>query len=218
MWRLLRSSLLVAVAVSFGAIAVSQTSSPAPSRKSAPWKRHCQPNGGFCFKYPSSWTMLGEVFNGNGVVVAPPQKQERALWDAITVALVVPPPEGDEEPSGLNGVIEQATSGLRESGQDFETLQRQQRTIDQKPAQMLKVRYREKASGHEWVEEMVFIEGPENEIYSVALKCSPRNLARLEPTLTGVLASWTLPEPEPPADATEEAPPKSKTTPPAKSH
>ena len=72
--------------------------------------------------------MLGEIFEGNGVVVAPPQKGERALWNAITVALVVPPPEGDEEPIGLNGVIEQATSGLREQGQDFETVQRQQRT------------------------------------------------------------------------------------------
>jgi len=159
--------------------------------------------------------MLGEIFSGNGVVVAPPQGQERALWDAITVALVVPPPEGDEEPSGLNGVIEQATSGLRESGQNFETLQRQQRTIDQKPAQMMKVRYREKASDHEWVEEMIFIEGPENEIYSVALKCSPQNLARLEPALTGVLASWSLPEPTPSAGHTEEQTP-AKSVPPEK--
>jgi len=216
---LLHSSLLVAVALSFSGIAVSQTSSSAPTRKPAAWKRHCQPNGGFCFKYPSSWTMLGEIFDGNGVVVAPPQKQGRALWDTITVALVVPPPEGDEEPLGLNGVIEQATSGLREGGQDFQTLQRQQRTIDQKPAQMLKVRYREKASAHEWVEEMVFIEGPENEIYSVALKCSPQNLARLEPALTGVLASWTLPAPAPSAEQTEDqvpgrSVPPEKTAPP----
>src|SRR5208283_112509 len=212
---LFRSSLLVAIALSFGGVAVGQTSPSAPGRRPAPWKRYCQPNGGFCFKYPSSWTMLGEIFNGNGVVVAPPQKQERALWDAITVALVVPPPEGDEELSGLNGVIEQATSGLRESGQDFQTLQRQQRTIDQKPAQMLKVRYREKASGHEWIEEMVFIEGPENEIYSVALKCSPQNLERLEPALTGVLASWSLPEPAPSAGQTEEQAP-GKSVPPEK--
>ncbi len=149
--------------------------------------------------------MLGEIFEGNGVVVAPPQKGERALWDAITVALVVPPPEGDEEPLGLNGVIEQATSGLREAGQDFVTVQRQQRTVDHKPAQMLKGRYHEKPNGRDWTEEMVFIEGPDNEIYSVALKCSPLNLARLEPTFSQVLASWTLPKPEPPAGETEEA-------------
>jgi hypothetical protein len=69
---------------------------------------------------------------------------------------------------------------------------------------MLKVRYREKSSDHDWVEKMVFIEGPENEIYSVALKCSPQNLARLEPTLAGVLASWSLPEPAPSAGQTED--------------
>jgi len=155
--------------------------------------------------------MMGEIFAGNGVVVAPPQTQERALWGSITVALVVPPPHEDEEPLGLNGVIEEATSGLREGGQNFETLQRQQRTVDHKPAQILKARYRDKSTGHEWIEEMLFIEGPDNEIYSVALKCSPQELARLEPVLTGVLASWILPEPEPPVGDTEPTTKQSKT-------
>jgi len=161
--------------------------------------------------------MLGVVFDGRGVVVAPPQKQERALWDAITVALVVPPPEGNKEPLGLNGVIEKATSGLRDGGQNFETLQRQQRTVDHKPAQILKARYREKSTGHEWVEEVLFIEGPDNEVYSVALKCSPQELARLEPVFTAVLASWMLREPEPTPDDTEPAT-KQSTTPPAPPH
>ena len=126
---LLRSSLLTMMAIGSVALAAAQTSSSRPpARKSAAWKRYCQPDGGFCFKYPGSWSMLGEVFEGNGVVIAPPQKQDRSLWDAITVARVVPPPTGDEEPLGLNGVIEQASSGLRQSGQDFQTLQRQERT------------------------------------------------------------------------------------------
>ena len=55
--------------------------------------------------------------------------------------------KGDEEPLGLNGVIDRATSGLRESGQNFETLQRQERIVDHQPAQMLKMRYREKSYG-----------------------------------------------------------------------
>ena len=123
--------------------------------------------------------MLGEIFAGNGVVVAPLQKQTEALWDEMTVAMVAPSPEGDEEAIGLDGVIQQAPAVCARTGQNFETLQRQQRTVDHKPAQMLKVQYREKSTGHDWIEEMVFIEGPENEIYSVALKCSPENLARL---------------------------------------
>ena len=213
----LGSSLLLVVAFGFLVAAAGQTSSPAPARKPAAWKRFCQPQGGFCFKYPSSWLILGETFNGNGVVVAPPQKEDRALWSAITVALVMPPPEGDEEPLGLNGVIERATSGLRESGQNFETLQRQQRIVDHKPAQMLKAGYREKSTGRDWIEEITFIEGPDNEIYSVALKCSPQGLARLEPVLSGVLAGWTLPETEPPQTHEEtqrkSAPPKAATSP-----
>src|SRR5271157_738980 len=213
---LLGSSLLLVVALGSFVVAAGQTSSSAPARKPVAWKRYCQPDGGFCFKYPSFWSLLGEVFDGNGVVVAPPQKEDRALWDAITIAMVVPSPKGDEEPMGLNGVIAQATSGLREGGQNFETLQRQQRTVDHKPAQMLKVHYHEKSNGHDWIEEMIFIEGPDNQIYSVALKCSPQNLARLEPVLSGVLAGWNLPAPETSADDTETAPKQPKTTPPAK--
>lgn len=210
---LLRSSLLTIVAFGPVALAAAQTSSSRPpTGKSAAWKRYCPPDGGFCFKYPASWLMLGEVFNGNGVMVAPAQKRDRALWDAITVARMAPPPTGDEEPLGLNGVIEQASSGLRQSGQDFQTLQRQERTVDHKPAQMLKVSYYEKANAHDWIEEMIFIEGPDNEIYSVVLKCSPQNLARLEPVLNLVLAGWTLPTAEP--DSREaESPTKPKTTP-----
>jgi len=136
--------------------------------------------------------MLGEVYEGNGVVIAPQQKEDRSLWDSITVALVIPPPEGDKQPLGLDGVIKQATSGFENEVQSFETLQRQERTIDHKPAQMLKVRYREKADGHDWIEQIIFIEGPHNEIYSVVLKCSPQDLVRLEPTLREVLAGWTL--------------------------
>lgn len=203
----LRRSILVAVVLCLGLAAVCQTTASPPAHKPIPWKRYCQPDGGFCFQYPTSWEMLGDIFASHGVVIAPTQKQDRALWDEITVAMVVPPPEGDEEGLGLDGVIQQATSGLRESGQSFETLQRQQRTVDHKPAQMLKVQYREKSTGHDWIEELVFIEGPDNEIYSVALKCAPQNLARREPVLSGILGSWTLPVPEPPAEAPEEGAP-----------
>ena len=57
--------------------------------------------------------MLGDVFDGNGVVVAPPQKEDRALWYEITLAMVAPSPEGDEEGPGLNGIIEQAMTAMR---------------------------------------------------------------------------------------------------------
>ena len=211
----LRVGILLVLAPSWAAVAAGQKPAPAPAplHKPVPKKSYCQPDGGFCFKYPSSWNMLGEVFEGNGVVVAPSQKLDKALWDEITVALILPPSEGDEEPVSLDGLIEQASKSMREGGQNFETLERQQRTVDHKPAQMLKVRYHEKATDHDWVEQLVFIEGPDREMYSVALKCSPGSLARLEPVFAGVLESWLLPEPEPPAGAAEDDAPKQGTPP-----
>ena len=193
---------------------------PAQS-KPLPWKRYCRPDGGFCFKYPDSWAMLGEVFDGNGVVVAPQQKEDRSLWDGITLAMVAPPPQDDEEPLSLDSIIARTSSAMREGGQNFVTLQRQQRTVDHKPAQMLKAQYHEKSTNRDWIEELVFIQGPDNEVYSVALKCSPQNLARLEPVFTGLLGSWTLPEPAPAKEDPEENPPPESappagTVPPAK--
>ncbi len=185
----------------------AQTSTP---HRALPPKNYCHPNAGFCFSYPNSWTMLGDVFDGNGVVVAPEQKEDRALWDEITVALMATP-RGDGAGPSLNGIIEQAAAAMREAGQNFETLQRRELTVDHSPAQMLKAHYRENSTSREWIEELVFIQGPEDEIYSVALKCAPEHLSRLEPALKEVLASWSVPEPEPPAaDApADEAPPAS---------
>ena len=152
-----------------------------PVHKSISWKQYCQPDGGFCFRYPASWEMLGDTFAAMAWCLRRRKSRIATLWDEITVAMVVPPPEGDEEAVSLDGVIQQASNGLRQSGQSFETLQRQQRTVDHKPAQMLKAQYREKSTERDWIEELVFIQGPDNEIYSVALKCTPENLARRSP-------------------------------------
>lgn len=191
----LRYLLLIGILSGLGSAVSSQTAPPA--HKAATSKHYCQPDNGFCFRYPASWTVLGEVFNGNGVVVAPEQKQDRSLWDEITAALIVPAPEGDEESPGLNGIVEQAMTDMREAGQNFVTLQRQERTVDHNPAQMFKAQYRDKSTGHDWIEEVIFIQGPQNQIYSVALKCAPQNLVHLEPALAEVLHTWNLPQPEP---------------------
>lgn len=133
------------------------------------------------------------MFNGNGVVIAPEQTGDRAQWDAITVALVAPSSDSSD---ALNNVIERTTTAMRQAGQNFETLQRRELTVNHDAAQMLKTRYRQNSTGRDWIEELVFIQGTENEIYSVALKCSPEHLAKLEPALKEVLASWTTSEPE----------------------
>jgi hypothetical protein len=198
------AALLALTIVQSGVVGFAQSAKP--SHPIASFKRYCQPNDGFCFKYPASWKMLAEIYDGRGVVVAPVQKEEQSLWDEITAAMVAPPTEGDDEGIGLNGVIEQAAAGMRDAGQNFQTLQRQQRTVDAKPAEMLKAQYRDKSTGRDWIEELVFIQGPDNEIYSVALKTSPQNAVRLEPVFTEILRTWMLPEPEPPANLDETSP------------
>ena len=189
--RLLNSvarTLLVGAAL-LGLATLSAAQTPAPPHVPTA-RKYCHEDLGFCFWYPTSWRVLGEVFDGNGVVIAPEQKEDRALWDVITVAMVAPSSEDGDVT--LNGVIERATSAMRDAGQNFETLQRQARSVAGNPAQLLKARYHESKTERDWIEELVFLEGPQNEIYSVGLKCAPDHLARLEPVLNRVLATWKL--------------------------
>ena len=209
LWRRVTQALLLALI----SAAIAQTPSKT-SPKAAIWKQYCHPDYGFCFKYPSSWMVLGPIFDGYGVVVAPPQQQDRALWDEVTVSLMIPPPEGDEDPVTINQAIDKAVTSVRESGQDFDTLQRQQRTVDGNPAQIVKLQYVDKSTGHRWMEELVFVEGPESEIYSVGLKCSPESMARMEPQFLRIVDSWRLPEPEAAPGVTNDAAPSVKTQPP----
>ncbi len=200
----LRAGLLALISMG---TAVAQTGqSPKPARPSAAtWKYYCQPNGGFCFNYPPSWKMMGEIYDGNGVVVAPPQKDGQALWNEVTVAMVAPPKDSDEA-FGLDTIIEQAAAGMREAGQDFQTLRRQVRTVDAKPAELLKAEYHEKSTGRDWIEELIFIQGPDNEVYSIALKSVSSDIERLEPVFSEIVRTWKLPEPEPPVTPDEVSP------------
>ena len=62
------------------------------------------------------------------------------------------------------------------------------------PAEMVKLRYVDKATGHAWTEELVFIEGPDSAIYSVALKCATPALLRMEPLFARIVDSWNVPQ------------------------
>ena len=214
----LRRAPAVAVLLGLTTLVAAQTA-PRPASKVVPWKSYCHPTHEFCFKYPATWSMLGEVFDGNGVVVAPAQKQARELWDEVTVALVIPAPEGDEEPVTVAEAIAHAVSSVRKSGQSFETVQRQQRTVNGKPAELVKLRYTEQGTAREWVEDLVFIEGADSEIYSVALKTAPATLKTMEPLFQRMVDSWKLPEAVPPPGATDGGGAKARSGPaaPAKS-
>src|SRR5271165_3132796 len=193
MFLFLRRVLVWTIAAGIAAPAAAQTAAK-PATSAPAVKSYCHPRYEFCFQYPVTWTMLSEVYDGHGVVVAPQQKLEREQWDEVTVALVIPAPDEDEDPVSIDEAIAQAVAGVRKSGQSFETLERQQRTVNGNPAESVKLHYVEQGSGREWIEELVFIEGPQSEIYSVALKSSPETLAKIEPPFQRMVSSWKLPQ------------------------
>ena len=135
--------------------------------------------------------MLGESI-GDGVVVAPQQTVDRELWDEVTVAAVVPPPAQNQPAMSIDQVIATAMTNMKASGHDPSTLQRQERTIEGLPAQMIRIRYHDEPSGRDWIEQLVFIEGPDQEIYSVALKAQPGTISRLEAAFDSIVRSWKL--------------------------
>jgi hypothetical protein len=177
------------------------------------FKRFCQSEGGFCFNYPASWTVLGEAF-GDGVVVAPPQTTDTLLWDVVTVAAVELPTMEDGAALNIDQIIDAAMSNMRAGGHNPQTLQRQQLVVDTLPAEMIKVRYHDKESARDWIEQLVFIEGPDQEIYSLSLKARPGSIGRLQPAFDGIVQSWKLqtsgnatPSPSPAKPGTTSAPP-----------
>ena len=135
--------------------------------------------------------MLGESI-GDGVVVAPQQTLDRELWDEVTVAAVVPPPAENQPAMGISRVIETAMANMKASGHDPATLQRQERTVAGLPAQMIRIRYHDDPTGRDWIEQLIFIEGPDQEIYSVALKAQPGTIARIETAFDSIARSWKL--------------------------
>ncbi len=135
--------------------------------------------------------MLGEAF-GDGVVVAPQQTLDRNLWDEVTVAAVVPPPSEGQAASSIDQIIDTAMKNMREGGRNPITLQRQQLTVEGLPAQRIRIRYHDVPSDRDWIEELVFIEGPAQEIYSVALKAQPATIAGLAPAFDDIVRSWKL--------------------------
>jgi hypothetical protein len=189
-----RSLLILLSGLALVGSSAAQTGPAKPSSRSAPpFKRFCQPGGGgFCVTYPASWSVLGEAF-GDGIVVAPQQQSERALWDVVTVATIVPAAEDQPAPT-LDEVIATAMSNLEKDGRNPQTLQRQERTVAGLPGQAIRIRYHDD-EGRDWVEALVFIQGPEQEIYSVGLKAQPADMQRLEPAFDAMVRSWKLQSP-----------------------
>jgi hypothetical protein len=188
---LLRKFLTFAACLVVSGVCFGQARPGTPSAKSrSAQKRYCEQNSGFCFSYQATWLMLGDY--GAGVIVAPHQTLDRELWDEVTVTTVIPPPAKEQPPLSIDDVIQTAMMNMRADDHAPTTLQRQERSVAGFPAQMIRIRYHDDPSGRDWIEQLVFIEGPDQQIYSVALKAQPGTFSRLEPAFNSIVRSWKL--------------------------
>ncbi|MGE5110426.1 MAG: hypothetical protein ACM3JB_06190 [Acidobacteriaceae bacterium] len=187
----------------------SESSKPAPKSSLRHWRTYCSEEAEYCISYPPDWDVVGDVMEGNGIVMAPPQNgKNKALWNDITVSVTDLPETEEGKPSpSFDDIVSVALSGL--PGKNVETLQRSQLTLHERDAELIKVSYNDKETNQPWVEEIIFIDD-ELAIYSIALRSTPDDVATLEETFRRVVASWRPSEPE--APATAPAKPKSPAT------
>ena len=181
----------------------SKTAGPVKSSENATvhhWKTYCSEEAEYCVSYPPEWDVVGDVMEGNGVVMAPPQNgKEKDLWDAITVSVTDLPESEGQPPPSFDDVVSVALNGL--PGKNVETLQRSQLTLHDRDAELIKIRYDDKETNQPWVEEIVFIDD-QLAIYSIALRATPNDVAGLEETFRRIVATWRpseaeTPEPKP---------------------
>jgi hypothetical protein len=200
--------------------AKSQTAKPGGTTRPEPkvsvrgWKTYCSEEGAYCISYPPTWNVAGDVFEGTGVVVAPPQPgKEKSQWDTVTSSVAfVPEQQGNKEPPTFDEILTVAISSL--PGKNVQTLHRTELTIAERPAQLVKLQYDDAETRKPWIEEIVFIDDGDA-IYSTALRCAPEDLEKLEPTFRTMVATWRPSEEAPAVPEQPETKSVPKTNPPA---
>lgn len=192
----------------------SAQSAPAQPKVSIKgWKTYCSEEGAYCISYPPDWNVAGDVFEGMGIVMAPPQDgKDKSQWDQVTSSVsYIPETEGQKEPPTFDEILSVAMKDL--PGKNVRTLQRTELTLQERPAELVKLQY-ESQQNKTWVEEIVFIDDGDA-IYSTALRAVPEDLEKLEPVFRTIVATWRPSEEAPAVPAPPPAPKKPAAKPPA---
>lgn len=180
-----------ALLILLSAIVIGQT---APSKPSPPAKprtsNYCNQDLGYCFDFPASWKMLGEVYEGHGAAVAPVQSGDPSQWAQVTVAaLDIPTPEGKTPPS-LEDLVTTLVGKMAEQTTNMETVRRSQETLAHHPAQLFQVHYDE--DGKRWGETIVAMDGGDGTFYTVVYKALATDEAKYKTQVEEILKSFRL--------------------------
>jgi hypothetical protein len=177
----------------------SGASKPAATahKPAAALRAECVLAVGLCVTIPASWQRLGDVFDDLGFVVAEPHPgDDPASWPQLTVAAIdVPPQKGatGTAPS-LDSLVDIA---LTPDGSftSAETLQRTHLLLNQANAEIVRVQLHEAADKPGAIEDIALIQGDDGLVYSIALRCAPREFTRLEPVFQKAARSWRIKPP-----------------------
>jgi hypothetical protein len=174
----------------FTATCFSQTAPKSSSPAKPLVAHHCEPELGFCFDDPPAWKKLGEVYDGHGVSVAPPQQGEPSQWAQVTVATIAVPTQEGKNPPTVEDLVTSLVGKMAEQSANMETVRRSETTLAQRPAQLLQVHYDE--NGDRWGETIVALDGGTGNFYVIAYKARASQEAKYKTEVEGILKSFRL--------------------------
>jgi hypothetical protein len=164
---------------------------------------------GLCVTVPASWQRLGNIFDDLGFVVAEQHAgTDSASWPQISVAAIDVPPQKGGSALSLDALVDIV---LTPDG-SFTSSETQQRTrllLNGASAEILRVKLHNDAATDatqaDTIEEVALIEGDDGLVYSIALRCAPSELTRLEPIFQKTARSWRVKPPAIPAKPTQDS-------------
>ena len=192
---------IAAILLLFSAFAFPQASNPpstpptkkAPARTAKPGMSYfCNQDLGYCFDFPLTWKMLGQVYEGYGAVVAPPQEGDQANWASVTVAAVEIPTEEGKNPPTVEDLVTSLVGKMAQQAEAMETVRRSAETLGQRPAQLLEVRYNENAQ--RWSETIVAMDGGDGMFYTVVYKAPAADAPKYQKQVEDILKSFRVKE------------------------
>jgi hypothetical protein len=171
------------------------TAQTAPSTKPSPPAKprtpyYCNQDLGYCFDYPASWKLLGEVYEGHGATVAPPQTGDQSQWAQVTVAAVEIPETEGKNPPTVEDLVTSLVGKMAEQAANMQTVRRSEETLAHRPAQLLQVHYDE--DGKRWGETIVAMDGGNGTFYTLVYKALESEEAKYKAQVEGILKSFRL--------------------------
>lgn len=138
--------------------ALAQTTPQKPTQP-ATTRAECSKQAEFCVTVPTAWKRLGDIFDGDGFVVAEPKANApQEQWNLLTAgARDIPEPQAGKDPMSLDEFISDSLMMLSQHAQ-INTMERRRLDISGHAAQVLRVSY-DDPDGKSVVELLGFIDG-----------------------------------------------------------